>query len=59
MSPQISIIIPVFNAASTLERCVNSILRQDFIDFEVLLVDDGSKDDSLSVAKKLNLKMIE
>lgn len=56
MSPQISIIIPIYNAASTLERCVDSILRQDFIDFEVLLVDDGSKDDSLSIARKLNLK---
>ena len=56
MNPQISIIIPIYNSSSTLERCVNSILRQDFPDFEVLLVDDGSKDDSLSVAKKLKLK---
>lgn len=56
MNPQISIIIPIYNADSTLERCVNSILCQDFLNFEILLVDDGSTDDSLSVAENLKLK---
>lgn len=45
-NPQISVIIPVYNAEKTLNRCLNSIIAQDFKDFEVLLVDDGSTDDS-------------
>ena len=42
MTPAISIIVPVYNAEKYLERCVRSILLQDFTDFELLLVDDGS-----------------
>lgn len=56
MNPQISIIIPIYNSDSTLGRCVDSILCQDFLDFEILLVDDGSTDDSLKVAENLKLK---
>lgn len=41
-----SIIVPVYNSESTLNRCVNSILSQSCSDFELILVDDGSKDDS-------------
>lgn len=55
-NPQISIIIPIYNAAFTLERCVDSILCQDFRNFEVLLVDDGSRDDSLRIAEDIKLK---
>lgn len=40
----ISIIIPAYNCESTLGRCMDSILGQDFKDFEILLVDDGSTD---------------
>lgn len=53
MTPQISIIIPVYNAASTLEKCVTSIVCQSFSDFEVLLVNDGSADNSLEVMQRL------
>ena len=42
----LSVIIPVYNAASTLDRCLQSISAQKMTDYEVLLVDDGSKDDS-------------
>lgn len=45
-SPKISIIIPVYNAEKYLRRCVDSILSQDFTDYEILLIDDGSKDNS-------------
>lgn len=44
--PVISIIVPVFNAANTLKRCINSILRQSFDDFELIIVNDGSEDES-------------
>ena len=42
----VSVIVPVFNAVRYLERCVNSIFAQTFTDYELILVDDGSKDDS-------------
>lgn len=42
----VSIIIPVYNAESTLRQCVDSILLQDFDDYELLLIDDGSTDGS-------------
>lgn len=46
MSPLISIIVPVFNAEKTLMRCLNSILAQDYTNYQVVLVDDGSVDNS-------------
>lgn len=44
--PTVSIIIPVYNAESFLARCVDSVLGQEYTDFELLLIDDGSKDRS-------------
>lgn len=45
---QFSIIIPVYNVENYLKKGVESVLQQTFIDFELILVDDGSKDNSLS-----------
>ena len=42
---KLSIIIPVYHTQDTLPRCLDSILRQSFTDYEVILVDDGSTDD--------------
>lgn len=42
----ISIIVPVYNSESTLRRCIDSILAQTYQNFELLLIDDGSKDRS-------------
>lgn len=42
--PSISVIVPVYKVEQYLDRCVNSILRQSFRDFELILVDDGSPD---------------
>ncbi len=42
--PLVSVIIPVYNAADTLRRAVDSVMQQTFRDFELILVDDGSRD---------------
>ena len=44
--PKISVIIPVYNAEKYLYRCIDSVLAQTYQDFELLLIDDGSKDSS-------------
>ena len=46
MKPMVSIIVPVYNAEDFLERCIDSILAQDYHEFELILVDDGSTDSS-------------
>jgi len=46
MSPKVSIIVAVYNAERYLKRCLDSILHQTFSDFEVVIVDDGSIDNS-------------
>jgi glycosyltransferase involved in cell wall biosynthesis len=56
VNPTISVIIPVYNAAKALNRCLNSIIAQDFKDFEVLLVDDGSTDDSGKICDEYLVK---
>ena len=43
---RLSIIIPVYNVEEYLDRCLGSILDQDFTSYEVILVDDGSTDSS-------------
>ena len=49
MSPLVSIIVPVYNAQSSITKCVESILNQTEKNFEVILVDDGSEDSSLKI----------
>ena len=46
MSPCVTIIVPIYNAQTTLRRCVESVLNQEFTDFELILADDGSRDSS-------------
>ena len=46
MKPKISIVVPVYNAEKYLHRCMDSILNQVFQDFELILINDGSKDRS-------------
>ena len=45
-TPIVSIIVPVYNTEKFLHRCIDSILAQTYTDFELLLIDDGSKDSS-------------
>lgn len=49
--PFVTIIVPFWNTASTLSRCITSILQQTFIDWELLLIDDGSTDESYKICK--------
>lgn len=51
---KLSIVIPAYNVEQTLERCVESVLRQKFRDFQVILVDDGSTDRSGEICDELS-----
>lgn len=54
--PLISVIIPVYNCEEYLETCVDSIQNQTFTDFEIILVDDGSPDNSGKICDTLSEK---
>lgn len=45
-TPILSIIVPVYNASTTLDACIESVLLQDYSDYELILIDDGSNDGS-------------
>lgn len=47
----LSVVVPVYNAERYIEKCIDSILMQTFSDFEIILVDDGSTDESGSICK--------
>lgn len=50
---KLSVIIPCYNGAAYLEDCLRSVLAQTFRDFEAIVIDDGSRDDSLAVARRV------
>ncbi len=50
--PAISIVMPVYNAASMIETTLDSIFQQDFKDFEIIVIDDGSTDDSVAIVEQ-------
>lgn len=55
-TPKISVIVPVYNVEEYLSRCIDSILSQTFTDFELLLIDDGSTDNSGNICDTYALK---
>lgn len=64
INPKISVIVPVYNAEKTISKCIQSLLEQTFQEFELILVNDGSKDNSLQLLKEFeehhsNFKVID
>lgn len=51
--PAISVIIPAYNAQSTITETLESVFAQTFTDFEIIVIDDGSTDDTVAVVKQL------
>ena len=51
MNKELSIIVPMYNAERTIEKCIQSILGQTYLNFELLLVNDGSKDRTLQICE--------
>jgi len=58
MEPKVSVIIPVYNADKYLRESIESILNQSFADFELLLINDGSTDNSLEIMNSYSDKRI-
>lgn len=56
MQPLLSVIIPIYNCESYLEKCLESIINQTFEDMEIILIDDGSTDNSYEIMKKSSEK---
>jgi glycosyltransferase involved in cell wall biosynthesis len=52
MTPKVSIIIPVYNVEKYVERCLDSVYIQDYSNFEVIIIDDGSTDKSAEIVDK-------
>lgn len=50
--PKVSVLVPVYNGGRFLAECLDSILAQDFADMEILIADDGSKDDSPALIQR-------
>lgn len=57
-APKITVLLPVYNAAEYLRPCIDSILAQTYSDFEFLIIDDGSKDDSVEIISSYSDKRI-
>jgi glycosyltransferase involved in cell wall biosynthesis len=53
---KVSIVVPVYNMGNKIETCVESLLNQTYKNIEIILVDDGSIDDSYIHCQKLELK---
>lgn len=52
----ISIIVPVYNSSMYLDRCIESLINQTYKNIEIILIDDGSKDDSYRICKEYAIK---
>ena len=58
-APLISVIMPIFNAQQDLRKAIESVLQQSFIDFELLIIDDGSTDQTVANIEAIHDKRIQ
>ena len=56
--PKFSIIVPVYNVEKYIKKCLDSIMNQSFKDYEVIVINDGTKDNSMDIVKKYDVKII-
>ena len=59
--PLITVIVPIYNTEKYLDKCINSIINQTYINLEIILVDDGSTDNSLNICneyKKIDKRIV-
>jgi glycosyltransferase involved in cell wall biosynthesis len=56
---KVSVIVPVYNAEKYIEKCISSVLNQNYKNIELILVNDGSTDNSLELMKKYNAIIID
>ena len=59
IEPLVSVLIPAYNASKTIERTINSVLNQTYLNYEILVVDDCSTDNTADIIKKLFLNKIK
>ena len=50
---KVSIIIPVYNNEKYVEKCIRSVMEQTFRNIEIIIIDDGSQDDSVEILNRL------
>src|SRR5690554_6473129 len=53
MNDLISVVVPVYKVEDHIEKCIRSLLSQTYTNFEALIVDDGSPDRSIEIAKRI------
>ena len=58
IDPLVSVIIPNFNYGRYLEDCISSVINQSYKNLEIIIVDDGSTDDSISIIEKFNTQVV-
>lgn len=56
--PKVSVIIPTYNSEDSIADCLSAVFSSDFKDFEVIVVDDGSKDSTLEIAKRFPVEVV-
>lgn len=56
MAAEISVIVPVYNTEKYVEECIESVLAQTYTDFELILIDDGSEDNSREICREMGRK---